>query len=91
MQSSERPSERVGNNEETCRKHGVSNQTFYRWKKMYGGMEANDIKRNKELEEENRKLKQLIGDQALAMQIMEESMIKWDGSDAAALRGRVHE
>lgn len=71
-----REAERAGNNEETCRKHGISNQTFYRWKKMYGGMDASDIKRVKELEEENRKLKQLIGDQALAMQIIEETMKK---------------
>jgi len=40
-----REAERVGNNEETCRKHGVSNQTFYRWKRMYAGMGAPEIRR----------------------------------------------
>lgn len=47
---------------EVCREHGISEQTLYRWKKKYGGMEASDAKRLRELEEENRKLKRIVAD-----------------------------
>jgi len=50
------------------RQHGIVEQTFYRWKSKYGGMEVSDAKRLKQLEEENRRLKQLIGEQALDIQ-----------------------
>jgi|1185.fasta_scaffold07825_2 putative transposase len=49
---------------EVCRKLGVSEQTFYRWKQKYSGMEVADAKRLKQLEEENRRLKKLVADQA---------------------------
>lgn len=42
-----------------CREHGISDATYYNWKSKYGGMEAADIRRLKDLEEENRKLKQM--------------------------------
>jgi putative transposase len=45
-----------------CREQGISEQTLYRWKKKYGGMEASDAKRLRELEEENRKLKRIVAD-----------------------------
>jgi len=48
-----------------CRKLGVSEQTFYRWKAKFGGMDVADAKRLKGLEEENRKLKLLVGELAL--------------------------
>ena len=48
-----------------ARKHGISEQTFFRWKSKYGGLELNELKRLKALEEENRKLKRLVADQAL--------------------------
>ena len=48
-----------------CRRHGVSEQTFYRWKKKYGGMEVGDARRLQQLEEENRKLKQLLAEEKL--------------------------
>jgi len=48
-----------------CRKHGISNQTFYVWKSKYGGMSVSDIKRLKELEDENSKLKKMFADMAL--------------------------
>lgn len=51
--------------EELCRKHGISNATYYNWKSKYGGMEASDIKRIKELEEENAKLKRMFADASL--------------------------
>lgn len=50
---------------DVCRKHGISNQTYYTWKSKYGGMGVSDIKRLKELEEENAKLKKVFADMAL--------------------------
>jgi len=50
---------------DVCRKHGISNQTFYVWKSKYGGMSVADIKRLKELEDENAKLKKMFADMAL--------------------------
>ncbi len=51
--------------EEICRKHGISNATYYNWKSKYGGMEASDVKRLRELEEENNKLKRMYADASL--------------------------
>ena len=48
-----------------CRKHGISEQTFYRWKSKFGGMEVSEAKRLRELEEENRKLKQIVAEKEL--------------------------
>ena len=48
-----------------CRKHGISSPTYYSWKSKYGGMEASDLKRTKELESENAKLKHMYADLAL--------------------------
>ena len=50
---------------EICRKHGVSNQTFYNWRAKYGGMTVSDVKRLKGLEDENAQLKRIVGEQAL--------------------------
>lgn len=50
---------------DVCRKHGITNQTYYTWKSKYGGMSISDIKRLKELEEENSKLKKMFADMAL--------------------------
>ena len=49
------------------REHGISDATFYNWKAKYGGMEASDVKRMKELEEENNRLKRIIGNMTLEM------------------------
>jgi len=46
-------------------KHGISQQTFYRWKAKYGGLEVSEAQRLRQLEDENRKLKQLVAEQAL--------------------------
>jgi len=63
---------------EVCRKLGISEQTFYRWKQKYGGMEVSDARRLKALEEENRRLKKLVADQALDNQILKEVLAnKW--------------
>ena len=50
---------------EIIRRHGISEQTFYRWKSKFGGMEISDAKRLRELESENAKLKKLLAEQML--------------------------
>ena len=50
---------------EICRELGISDATFYNWKSKYGGMEANEVKRMKELEEENNKLKRIVANLTL--------------------------
>jgi len=50
---------------EICRKHGISDATYYNWKSKYGGMEASDLKRMKELERELAQLKRMYADMAL--------------------------
>jgi putative transposase len=50
---------------ELCRKHGISDATYYNWKSKYGGMQASDLKRVRELESENAKLKRMYADLAL--------------------------
>lgn len=50
---------------DVCREHGISDGTYYNWKAKYGGMEASDIKRMKQLEEENLKLKRMFADLSL--------------------------
>ena len=59
---------------ELCRKYGIASSTFYKWKSKYGGMEASDVKHLKELEEENRRLKQMYADLSLKSQMQEESI-----------------
>jgi len=58
------------------REHGVSKATIYNWKSMYGGMEMNELKRVKELEEENRKLKQMYADLALDNKMLKDVLGK---------------
>lgn len=50
---------------EVIREHGISQDTFYRWRRKFGGLEVNEAKRLRELEEENRKLKRLVADLTL--------------------------
>lgn len=52
------------------RQHGIAEQTFYRWKSKYGGMDVSDAKKLKQLEEENRRLKQLVGELTLDNQAL---------------------
>jgi putative transposase len=61
---------------ELCRKYGMGNSTFYKWREKYGGMETSDIKRLKELEGENRKLKQMFAELSLKSQLQEEIIKK---------------
>lgn len=50
---------------EICREHGISNATYYQWKSKYGGMDASELKRMRELEDENSRLKKMYADLAL--------------------------
>lgn len=61
---------------ELCRKHGVSDATYYKWKSKYGGMEASDLKRVRELEAENTKLKRMYADLALENTAMKDLIAK---------------
>ena len=56
---------------DVCREHEISDATYYQWKSKYGGMEAADIRRLRELEEENRRLKQMYADLSLENRIAE--------------------
>ena len=58
------------------REHNISEQTFYRWKSKYGGMEINETKRLKQLEEENRRLKELVADLSLDNRILKDVLSK---------------
>jgi putative transposase len=61
-----------------CRRHGISEQTFHRWKAKFGGMEINDARRLKQLEDENRRLKHLVADLTLDNQALKAiSAKKW--------------
>lgn len=55
---------------ELCRRNGISRQTLIRWKAKFGNMRVNEVRRLKTLEEENRRLKQLVGEQALDIQAL---------------------
>ncbi len=61
---------------EVCRKLGVSEQTFYRWKKKYGGMGVAELRRLKQLEQENRKLKQIVADLTLDKHMLQDVLKK---------------
>jgi putative transposase len=61
---------------EVCRKMQVAESTFFRWKKMYGGLGIAELRRLKQLEEENRKLKQLVADLSLDKTILQEALRK---------------
>ena len=62
--------------EEVCRRHGISSATYYNWKSKYGGMEAFDVKRLKELEEENSCLKRMYADLSLTHEATQELIRK---------------
>jgi putative transposase len=62
--------------DEVCRKVEISRNTFYAWKKKFGGMDVSDARRLKHLEDENRRLKKLVADQALDVQMLREVISK---------------
>ena len=61
---------------EVCRKMGIAEQTFYRWKKKYTGMGVAEVRKLRILEEENRKLKQLVADLSLDKQMLQDVLRK---------------
>lgn len=61
---------------EVCRKMGIAEQTFYRWKKKYAGMGVAEVRKLRILEEENRKLKQLVADLSLDKQMLQDVLRK---------------
>jgi len=61
---------------EVCRKLGVTEQSFYRWKKKYGGMGVAELRRLKQLEQENRKLKQIVADLTLDKHMLQDVLKK---------------
>ena len=58
------------------RRHGISRNTFYKWKAKYGGMNVDEARRLRELEDENRQLKRIVADQALNLQVVKDLLGK---------------
>ena len=59
-----------------CREHGITQNTYYRWRRQYGGLDVPDAKRLKELESENARLKKLLAERDLAVDAMKELLSK---------------
>jgi putative transposase len=59
-----------------CRRHGISEQSFYRWKNKYGGMDVSEARRLKQLEDENTRLKRIVAEQTLAIEGLKEIAAK---------------
>jgi putative transposase len=62
--------------EEICRKMGISQATFYNWKKKYGGMDPAELRRLRQLEEENNKLKKMVAELSLDKQMLQDVLKK---------------
>ncbi len=61
---------------ELLRRHGISRETLYKWRRKYGGLKVDEARRLKSLEDENRRLKRLVADQALNLQILKDVLGK---------------
>jgi putative transposase len=61
---------------EPCLRHGISRNTFYNWRKKYGGLDVSEAKRLKQLEDENRKLKRIVADQLLDITALKDVVSK---------------
>jgi putative transposase len=61
---------------EVCRKYGISEWTYYRWKQEYQGLAVSQLRRLRQLEAENARLKKLVAEQALANEVLKESLVK---------------
>jgi putative transposase len=61
---------------ELCRKHGVSEQTFYRWRRKYGGVSVSEARRLKDLEKENSRLKRLLAERDVEIDVMKDLLSK---------------
>ena len=73
LRKAEKAEESIG---EVCRRHGVSEATFYRWRRVYGGMQVPDVKRLRDLEQENARLKKLVAERDLELDVMQEVLAK---------------
>ena len=73
LREAEKEGQTIG---EACRHHGICEQTFYRWRRKYGGMGVPDVKRLRELEHENSKLKRLLAERDLEIDAMQELVSK---------------
>ena len=73
-----REAEQADSAREVIRRYDVTEQTFYRWKKVYAGMDVPDIKKLKAMQEENQRLRKLVADQALKISLLEDvNSKKW--------------
>ena len=61
---------------ELCRRHGISDATFYTWRSKYGGLEISEMRQLRQLEEENRRLKSIVADQALDIRALKDVLAK---------------
>jgi putative transposase len=61
---------------ELCRRHGIPDATFYTWRSKYGGLEISEMRRLRQLEEENRRLKSIVADQALDIRALKDVLAK---------------
>ena len=75
---------------EVCREYGFSDATYYNWKARYGGMEASDIKRLRELEQENRRLKQMYADISLENRALKDVIAKNSEAGGETGTGGLH-
>src|SRR5689334_13057756 len=73
-----------------CRKLGITEQTFYRWKKKFGGMGVPELRKLRQLEEENLKLKQLVADLSLDKPILQEVLAKSSKAATQTPTGKLH-
>lgn len=72
---------------DVCREYGISDQTYYNWKSKYGGMTASDVKKLKELEDENRELKRMFADLSLKHEALKDIVEKSSRDGRAARAG----
>ena len=75
--------------QDLCRKHGISDATFYKWRTKYAGLEVSDVKKLRQLEDENRRLKQMVAEQALDIQALKTITAKTGKAQGEASRGPV--
>lgn len=68
--------ERTGKSGEVIRRHGISRETFYRWRKKYGRLQVSDTRRLRVVEEESRRLKRVVADQAPNLQVLKDVLGK---------------
>jgi len=68
--------EAAGSIQEVCRQHGISEQSYYRWRQKYGGLQRPEVDRLKQLESENERLKRLVAEQLLANEALKGVLVK---------------